>query len=107
MIPTIDKRATGLRLKELVKQHNLEAKDIQRYLSLGCVQTVYRWFEGVNLPTLDNLYALSGLFGISMDDMVVGTRPPLDTEENALFKERMLLYCRALSQARTGRQAIA
>lgn len=107
MLPSIDKKATGLRLKELVKQHNLEAKDIQRYLSLGCVQTVYRWFEGVNLPTLDNLYALSGLFGISMDDMVVGSRPPLNTEENALFKERMLLYCKALSEGRRLQRAIA
>lgn len=107
MIPTIDKKATGLRLKELVKQHNLEAKDIQQYLSLGCVQTVYRWFEGVNMPTIDNLYALSGLFGISIDDMIVGNRPPLNTLENALFKERMLLYCKGLSHVLAGQQAIA
>ncbi len=107
MIPTIDKYATGVRLKELMAQHNLSARDIQGYLSLGCVQTVYRWFEGVNIPTLDNLYALSGLFGVSMDDMVVGTRPPLNTKENALFKERMLVYCEALSQTKVRRQAIA
>lgn len=107
MIPTIDKYATGVRLKELMEQHNLVARDIQQYLSLGCVQTVYRWFEGVNIPSLDNLYALSGLFGVSMDDMVVGTRPPLNTKANALFKERMLFYCKALSQTKVQRQSIA
>lgn len=107
MIPVIDKSATGARLRELMEQHNLNAKDIQSYLSLGCVQTVYRWFEGVNVPTLDNLYALSGLFGVSMDDMVVGTRPPLDTKENTLFKERMLLYCKTLTQIKVRKQAIA
>ena len=70
MFPVIDKKMTGKCLKKLMRQNGLTPKDIQRYLSLSCVQTVYRWFSGVNIPSIDNLYALSQLYGVEVDGMV-------------------------------------
>lgn len=98
MIPTIDRVRTGKRLKYLMDKQGITVKDIQNYLSLSCVQTVYRWLEGVNVPAIDHLYALSGLFHVAMDDIVVGNRPPLFPNGNALFPERMVLYFQFFSQ---------
>lgn len=72
LFPEIDKRKMGRRLKNLLKEKQITAKEIQEYLSLSCVQTVYRWMEGINIPCIDHLYALSVLMDISMDYLVTG-----------------------------------
>lgn len=72
--PVIDKKQTAERLKSFMRYHNLKPADIQSYLGLACVQTVYRWFDGINIPSIDNLYALSQLFGVKVDDMLAGDR---------------------------------
>ena len=43
--PVIDKVKTGKQLKQLIKNKGYTIKDIQQYLSLSCIQTIYRWFE--------------------------------------------------------------
>lgn len=73
-IPMINKQDTAKRIRYFMNKNNLKPIDIQKYLSLTCVQTVYRWLEGVNVPTIDNLYAMSQLFGIRIDDMIAGNR---------------------------------
>ena len=65
MYPMIDKEKTGRWLKALFMVKGVRPKDIQAYLSLGCIQTVYRWLDGTNIPSMDHLYALSGLLGIT------------------------------------------
>lgn len=74
MYPTIDTKATGIRIRQLMDERRLTVKDIRRYLNLASVQSIYHWLNGQSMPTLDNLYALSALFGISMDSMIVGSR---------------------------------
>ena len=72
MFPEIDKRQLGRRLKNILKEKKITARDVQEYLSLSCVQTVYRWIEGINIPCIDHLYALSVLMDVSMDYLVDG-----------------------------------
>lgn len=74
MIPIIDKRKTGNRIRRMMDLRGLSVQDVKTYLSLGCVQSVYHWLDGQSLPTLDNLYALSELFQVPMDMLVSGTR---------------------------------
>ena len=74
MFPIIDKRETGINIRKIMDCQGLTAKDVQQYLELGCVQRVYRWFDGVSMPTVDNLYALSELFKMPMDCIVCGSR---------------------------------
>ena len=81
MYPTIDKTQTGKLIEKLAQMYGLSPKDICNYLSLSCVQTVYRWFEGVNVPSIDNLYALSRLFRVSMDELVVGDEELSENED--------------------------
>lgn len=74
MFPIIDKKETGINIRKIMDCQGLTAKDVQQYLELGCVQSVYRWFDGVSMPTVDNLYALSELFKMPMDCIVCGSR---------------------------------
>lgn len=96
MFPIIDKRKTGYQLEYLMKINRLTPKDIQEYLSLACVQTVYRWLEGINIPTIDNLYALAELFHVRIDDMVVGSRKPI--EKHSTWRKRLLSYYLIMEQ---------
>lgn len=74
MIPMINLKETGIRLRRLVDARGLSAKTVQTYLGLASVQSVYNWFNGINMPTIDNLYALSQLLGVSIDEMICGDR---------------------------------
>ena len=78
MYPIIDKKKTAERLKRMMNLSGKTPVDIQEYLGLSCVQTVYRWLEGINIPSVDNLYALSQMFNIPMDAMIGGNRKNLD-----------------------------
>lgn len=97
MFPVIDKNRTGKRLKYLMKSRGFAPKDIQNYLSLSCVQTVYRWLEGINVPSIDNLYALAGLFQVKIDEMIAGSREQ-DIFTSDSQKNRMFLYYLRLSR---------
>ncbi len=70
--PTLDIAATGQRIAELMRIREFCAKDIQEYLGLSAPQAVYKWLWGVSLPSIDNLFALSKLFEIPIDTMLVG-----------------------------------
>ena len=74
MFPTIDKERTGKRIREVMRQKNITVKQIQEYLYLSCVQSVYHWLDGTSMPTIDNLYALSELFDVPIDYLVCGNR---------------------------------
>ena len=72
--PHIDAYRTGQNIKRIMRLKGLTVQDIQTYLSLAVPQTIYRWFEGRNLPSVDNLYALSGLFCVPLDALIAGDR---------------------------------
>ena len=72
--PVIDKVKTGKQLKQLIKNKGYTIKDIQQYLSLSCIQTIYRWFDGINIPSVDNLYALSALLQVPIDRLIIGNK---------------------------------
>ena len=71
MIPVINIKATGERIKTLMDERELVVKDIQEELGLASVQAVYKWFYGHNLPSLDNLVCLSHVFQVKIDDILV------------------------------------
>ena len=74
MVPVINKKETGVNLRRIMDRCGITPKDVQQYLGLGCVQSVYRWLDGINVPTVDNLYALSELFKMPMDEILCGNR---------------------------------
>ena len=72
--PAIDVIKTGQNIKRIMQVKGLTVKDIQAFLQLGTPQGIYHWFEGKTMPTLDNIYALSELFQMPVDDILRGNR---------------------------------
>ena len=100
MFPTINKKFTGINLRKMMDERGLTVKDIQKYLGLGSVQSVYHWLNGISLPTVDNLYALSYLFQVPVDDMLCGTRPRILTDENQAQVKRLYAYYEKINEIR-------
>ena len=69
--PVIDLTATGVHLKELLEERDVTVQDVQEAMGLASPQAVYRWLCGSNLPSVDNLYALSRFLEVSMDNVIV------------------------------------
>ena len=80
MVPLINKRETGINLRRIMDIRGITPKDVQEYLGFSCVQSVYRWLDGINMPTIDNLYALSELFQVPIDAIVRGNRAPIASD---------------------------
>lgn len=50
---------------------DISVQDVQKAMGLASPQAVYRWLRGSNMPSVDNLYALSRYLNTSMDDMII------------------------------------
>ena len=69
--PVIDLTATGAHLKELLEKRGVTVQDIQEAMGLASPQAVYRWLRGSNMPSVDNLYALSRFLDGPMNNVIV------------------------------------
>ena len=46
MFPLIDKRETGINLRRIMDRRGITVKEVQEWLGLGSVQSVYHWLNG-------------------------------------------------------------
>lgn len=67
----IDMKRTGQRIKDTCDRKGITVKHIQQELNIGSFQSVYSWFHGKTLPSVDNFYGLCKLLRVSMDSMIV------------------------------------
>ncbi len=68
--PVLDPVATGAKIRELRIRNHLRVKDIRRFMGFESVQAIYKWQRGESLTTVDNLVALSRLFGTPIDEIL-------------------------------------
>ena len=61
----------GRNIKALRQRTGYSVRDVQEYFGFEGPQAVYRWQEGKTLPSVDSLYALSALLGVTMKDILV------------------------------------
>lgn len=73
--PVIDMVATGRNISELRKARGLSVAALQEYFGFDAPQAIYKWQKGQSLPSTDNLYALSYLFGVSIEDILIPIEP--------------------------------
>ena len=71
IIPAIDMAKTGQNIVILRKQAGLSVKDIQDVFGFSTPQAIYKWQQGLALPTIDNLVVLAALLGVKVDDILV------------------------------------
>ena len=74
-IPAIDMAKTGQNIVILRKQAGLSVKDIQDVFGFGTPQAIYKWQQGLALPTIDNLVVLAALLDVKVDDILVVALP--------------------------------
>ena len=83
-------------------ERKITPKDIKEFLNLGSIQTVYNWCNGLNMPTVDNLYALSQLLQIPIDEIICGNRTPIMPERVIVLKDtrerRLYTYYKQLDR---------
>ncbi|MBQ0065725.1 MAG: helix-turn-helix transcriptional regulator [Firmicutes bacterium] len=70
-LPVIDMEKTGRRLQEIIEEKGYTVKQLQKLLSISSHQSIYSWYNGMTIPSVDNFVALSKLLGIPIDDLVV------------------------------------
>ena len=71
MYQPIDQLRTGKKLKTMLESAGYDVKYIQTYLQLSCPQSIYRWYKGKTLPSLEHLSALSKLLHVHMEELLV------------------------------------
>ena len=76
--PVIDLAATGQNILRLRKARGLTVRDLQNWFGFEEPQAIYKWQKGKSLPTVDNLYALGVLLGVSIEEILVLSRPQLN-----------------------------
>nr|WP_297767312.1 helix-turn-helix transcriptional regulator [uncultured Butyrivibrio sp.] len=70
-IPAIDMVATGQRITDLRVAAGMSVRDLQDVFGFATPQAIYKWQHGTAMPTIDNLVALSVIFGVAIDDIIV------------------------------------
>ena len=81
-IPAINMAKTGQNIVILRKQAGLSVKDLQDAFGFGTPQAIYKWQQGLALPTIDNLVVLATLLGVKIDDILV-VDVPTDIKKSA------------------------
>lgn len=69
--PVIDLQQTGANITRLRQERGLSVRDLQRYFGFDEPVAIYKWQKGQSLPSVDNLFALSALLGVPMNEILV------------------------------------
>lgn len=68
---SLDIIQTGERIHHIMIEKGYSVRQVQEILHLSCPQTIYKWMCESRLPSVDNLYRLSRLFDMHMEDLLV------------------------------------
>ena len=70
-VPANDTEATGLKIRSWRIRNRYKIVDIQDVFDFNTPQAIYKWESGRSLPTIENLLALSMIFGCRVEDLIV------------------------------------
>ena len=89
----LDPVAIGGRLQKTCAEKGISVRQLQQAIGLESVQAVYRWLNGQNIPSVDNLVRLAKYLQVSIDyllmeDSTAGTNElDNDPEKRKVQKE--------------------
>ena len=63
--------ATGSRIIELREQAGMSVRDLQIIYGFTTPQAIYKWQNGISMPTIDNLIVLAFILKVKVDDIIV------------------------------------
>lgn len=71
IFPTINLIKTGENILALRRQRGLSVRALQQMLGFATPQAIYKWQQGITLPSVDNLVALSAILDVPIDQILV------------------------------------
>lgn len=80
-LPSIDMKRTGHNIAVLRERKRLSVKDLQSLLGFDSPQAIYKWQRGITLPNVDNLVALSAIFEVPIDEILILEKPPKNRKQ--------------------------
>lgn len=83
----IDAKATGEHLRKLCKSKSVTISQIQKQLNIGAFQSIYNWFSGKTMPSLENFYELSKLLCVPMNEMIIEKTQKIENDSFFLLEE--------------------
>ena len=69
--PDVNLKSTGKILKKLRTKNNLTVRDLQDFFGFDYPNAIYDWEKGLKLPNMSNLIALSTLYEVSIDKILL------------------------------------
>lgn len=69
--PTINAVATGRNITRLRMQRGMSVRELQLAMGFATPQAIYKWQQGLSLPTVDNLVILSAILHVPIDSILV------------------------------------
>lgn len=76
MLLSIDMQKTGVNIKKHIRESGYSVREIMEITGITAEQTVYKWYRGESLPSLENLLILCRLFGTPVNRLLVLKEPP-------------------------------
>ena len=70
-MPTIDMQSTGQNIITMRKAVGMTVRDLQDVFGFSTPQAIYKWQQGVAMPTIDNLVVLAAVLDVPMDEIIV------------------------------------
>lgn len=70
-LPVVNMEKTGQNIAMLRKQRGISVRQLQDLMGFATPQAIYKWQHGESLPTVDNLVALSVIFAVPIDAILV------------------------------------
>lgn len=70
-LPVVNMKQTGQNITMLREQRGISVKQLQCMMGFATPQAIYKWQHGESLPTVDNLVALSAIFAVPIEAILV------------------------------------
>ena len=85
--PDVNLKNTGRILKALRTRNNLTVRDLQEFFGFDYPNAIYDWEKGLKLPNMSNLIALSTLYEVSIDEILLSNEQDFHLVINFLVKK--------------------
>ena len=67
----IDIKKTGLKINNKIIEKNISIQYISECMDFNSTRSVYKWINGVTLPSLSNFVTLSEILDTTIDELIV------------------------------------
>ena len=75
IFPILNLCKTGENIHTLREQKGLSVRTLQSMLGFATPQAIYKWQQGLTLPSIDNLVALSTILEVPIEQILVVETP--------------------------------